>query len=114
MPWLHTGLLKIVCIVSYLQVLLPELVVPLAYVPWQSLLELVMDLQTSVIILLSFSLAATIKGEKIEEEGGKGRSANGSCGVTLSYNLCRPTCFAVYSHYEDKWKIIWKCRRGVR
>ena len=54
-----------------------------------------MDLQTSVILLLSFSLAATIKGEKIEEEGGKGRSENGACVVTLSYNLCRPTGFAV-------------------
>ena len=28
-----------------------------------------MDLQISVILLLSFSLAATIKGEKTEEEG---------------------------------------------
>ena len=66
----------------------------------------------SVILLLSFSLAATIKGEKIEEEGGKGRSENGACVVTLSYNLRRPTGFAVDCHYEDKWEIIWKCQRG--
>ena len=32
-------------------------------------LSLVMDLKTSIILLLSFSLASTIKGEKIEEEG---------------------------------------------